>query len=156
MKSQQTDTEKNAVAEVELVYHSKVKPADQPKVLNAGDAYKIFLAQWDKDSIELYEEFKVMLLNNRGSLLGIYNASKGGMTATFVDHRLVFAAALKAAASTIILAHNHPSGELSPSRADELLTRKFVECGTILDIKVNDHLIITPDKYFSFANEGLL
>ena len=97
-----------------------------------------------------------MLLNNNLSLLGIYELSKGGIAATFVDPRLIYAAALKAAATSIILAHNHPSGELKPSRADEELTRRISEGCKLLDIKVNDHLIITPDHYFSFANEGLL
>ncbi|HEV3413402.1 MAG TPA: JAB domain-containing protein [Puia sp.] len=156
MKPKQTNTEKSGVAEVELVYHSKVKAADRPKVDNTGAAYKVLLNCWNKDTIELLEEFKVMLLNNRLSLLGIYELSKGGISATFVDPRLIYAAALKAAATSIILAHNHPSGELRPSRADEDLTRRIVQGCTLLDIKVNDHLIITPDKYFSFANEGLL
>jgi len=156
MKPKQTNTEQNGVAEVELVYHSKVKAADRPKVLSSEDAYKILLDHWNKDSIELLEEFKVMLLNQRGALLGIYDLSKGGITATFVDPRLIYATALKAEACSIILAHNHPSGELRPSRADEELTSKIVAGGKLLEIKVNDHLIITPDKYFSFANVGLL
>jgi DNA repair protein RadC len=156
MKPKQTNTETNGVAEVELVYHSKVKAADRPKVCSTAEAYKILLNHWNKDTIGLLEEFKVMLLNNRLGLLGIYDLSKGGFSATYVDPRLIYAAALKAAASSIILAHNHPSGELRPSGADEDLTRKIAAGCNLLDIKVNDHLIITPEMYFSFANEGLL
>src|SRR5579863_1892132 len=111
MKPRQTEKAQSGVAEVELVYHSNVKAADRPKVLTAADAYKILLDQWNKETIELLEEFKVMLLGCNGSLLGIYEVSKGGISATFVDPRLIYAAALKAAATSIILAHNHPSGE---------------------------------------------
>jgi DNA repair protein RadC len=156
MKPRQANTETNGVAEVELVYHSKVKAADRPKVITSNDAFRILLDHWNKETIELLEEFKVMLLNHRLALLGIYELSKGGLAATFVDPRLIYAAALKAAATSIILAHNHPSGELWPSHADEELTRKIVAGCNLLGIKVNEHLIITPDKYFSFANEGLL
>jgi len=156
MKPKQIKTDKNGVAEVELVYHSKVRAADRPKVLNAADAYRILMDHWNKDSIELLEEFKVMLLNCNGGLLGIYDLSKGGITSTLVDPRLIYAAALKAAATSIILAHNHPSGELKPSRADQEMTSKIVAGANVLEIKVNDHLIITPENYFSFANEGLL
>jgi len=156
MKPRQTNTGQSGVAEVELVYHSKVKAADRPKVITAEDAYRILLDHWNKETIELLEEFKVMLLNCSGNLLGIYDLSKGGISATFVDSRLIYAAALKAAASSIILAHNHPSGELKPSRADETLTLKIAEGCKLLELKVDDHLIITPEHYFSFANEGLL
>jgi DNA repair protein RadC len=156
MKPRQTNTGQSGVAEVELVYHSKVKAADRPKVTSAADAYKILLEHWNKESIELFEEFKVMLLSTNASLLGIYEVSRGGISGTFVDSRLIYAAALKAAASSIILAHNHPSGELKPSRADETLTRKIAEGSKLLELKVNDHLIISPEHFFSFANEGLL
>jgi DNA repair protein RadC len=156
MKPRQTEKAQSGVAEVKLVYHSKVKAANRPKVLTAADAFKILLDQWNKETIELLEEFKVMLLGCNGGLLGIYEVSKGGISATFVDPRLIYAAALKAAATSIILAHNHPSGELKPSRADEILTGKIAEGCKLLELKVNDHLIITPESYFSFANEGLL
>jgi len=156
MKPRQTNEVQSGVAEVALVYHSKVKAADRPKVLTADDAYKILLAHWNKETIELFEEFKVMLLSTNASLLGIYELSRGGISATFIDPRLIYAAALKAAATSIILAHNHPSGELRPSRADEILTSKIAEGCKLLELKVNDHLIVTPDHYFSFANGGLL
>lgn len=156
MKPRQTEKGQTGVAEVELVYHSKVKAPDRPKILSAAEAYKILPNHWNKETIELLEEFKVMLLGYNGSKLWICEVSKGGISATFVDPRLIYAAALKAAASAIILAHNHPSGELRPSRADEILTSKITEGCKLLELKVNDHLIITPEHYYSFANEGLL
>ncbi len=156
MKPKQTEKAQPGVAEVELVYHSKVKAADRPIVMSAVDAYKILLDHWNTEAISLLEEFKVMLLATNNSLLGIYELSKGGISATVVDPRVIYAAALKAAASSIILAHNHPSGELRPSRADEILTSKVAEGCKLLELKVNDHLIITPEGYYSFANAGLL
>src|SRR5579863_324192 len=154
MKPRQTNTVQSGVAEVELVYHNKVKAADRPKVATAADAYRILLDHWNKETIELLEEFKVMLLNQNCGLLGIYNLSKGGISATFVDPRLIYAAALKAAASSIILAHNHPDGELKPSRADEELTRNIAEGSKLLELKVNDHLIISPEHYFHSQTRG--
>ena len=89
-------------------------------------------------------------------VLGIYELSTGGVAGTVADPKLVFMAALKANACKIILRHNHPSGNLKPSRADEELTKRIATAGMYLDIKVNDHIIITSEGYYSFADEGLL
>lgn len=89
-------------------------------------------------------------------LLHIYNLATGGADQVVVNIRLIFAAALKAAASAIILTHNHPSGRLTPSNADEQITQKVVNAGKIMDILVLDHLIVCKDGYYSFADEGLL
>ena len=97
-----------------------------------------------------------MLLNRANKVLGIYPVSKGGVSGTLVDPKLIFSVALKCNASSIILAHNHPSGNLFPSENDKELTQKLKSAGNFLDIKVLDHLIITPEGYFSFADEGLL
>lgn len=89
-------------------------------------------------------------------MLGIFLASTGGLAGTVCDPKVVFQAALKANASSIILAHNHPSGELIPSEADRQLTRKLVQAGELLDIKVCDHLILTEEGYCSMADEGYM
>jgi DNA repair protein RadC len=89
-------------------------------------------------------------------VLGIYEVSTGGITGTVADPRLIFAAALKANACAMIISHNHPSGNLKPSRQDEELTAKLKQAGQFLDIKVLDHLIITTETYFSFADEEIL
>jgi DNA repair protein RadC len=114
------------------------------------------ISTWDDNRIDLIEQFKVILLNRRGRVLGIYEVSTGGLQGTIADSRLIFAAALKAGACSMILSHNHPSGEVTPSDPDKEHTQKMVEAGKFLDIKVLDHLIICRDGYFSFANEGLL
>lgn len=106
---------------------------------------------------ELYhEEFWVIYLNNSNKILQKSQLSKGGMTGTVVDVRLAFKMALELGAVAMILAHNHPSGTLVPSASDKNLTRKLKAAGESLDIKVLDHLIITENAYFSFADENLL
>lgn len=106
--------------------------------------------------IELMEKFKCMFLNRANRVLGIYELSTGGISGTVADSRLVFAAALKINSSKIIISHNHPSGNLKPSKEDENLTARLKEGGRLLDIPILDHLIITREGYFSFADEGLL
>ena len=156
MKRKQTHAPWTAIAEVELTYKSRVRTSERPSVSNSRESFEVFLQVWQAGRIELLEEFKVMLLNRANKVLGIFNHSQGGITGTVVDTRLICAAALKGNAVSLILAHNHPSGNLKPSTADEELTRKIQEAARQFDIKVLDHLIISPDRYFSFADEGLI
>jgi DNA repair protein RadC len=103
------------VSEVTIAYRPKFKASTRPQVTTAEHAYQIFIHQWDKDTIELLEEFKIMLLNRHNKVLGVATISLGGLDKTVVDPKVVFAIALKAKASSIILAHNHPSGNLHSS-----------------------------------------
>lgn len=103
-----------------------------------------------------HEEFWIIYLNNSNKVIQKNQLSKGGITGTLVDVRLVLKNALEVGAIGIILAHNHPSGTLMPSEADKQLTKKLKTAGESLDIKVLDHLIITEKVYFSFADENLL
>jgi len=144
------------LAEVELIYKTKVKPSDRLKISASSDAYSIFSQTWDTNTIELCEEFKILLLNRAHKVLGILNLSKGGVSGTVADPKLIFVAAIKANASGIILAHNHPSGNLQPSQADIDLTKKCKEGGRLLEIQVLDHIILTTEKYYSMADEGML
>ena len=144
------------VAEVQLSYKSKVKAKDRVVVKSSDECYEILRKIWDEDTLELAETFKVLFLNRANQIIGAYTLSIGGMTGTVVDPRLVFIASLKVAACNMILAHNHPSGNLKPSQSDLDLTHKIVEGGKILDIRVLDHLIITAEGYYSFADEGLM
>jgi DNA repair protein RadC len=144
------------VAEVELIYKSKVKASNRPKILSSKDAYNVLLKVWDENKIEFVEQFKVMFLNRANHVLGIYDVSTGGISGTVADPRVIFVAALKANACEIIISHNHPSGNLTPSRQDEELTQKIKHGGQLLEIKLMDHLIVTTEGYYSFANEGLL
>lgn len=106
--------------------------------------------------IGFLEEFKIILLNRANKVLGICPISLGGISGTIADPKLIFATALKASASGIILAHNHPSGNLKPSQVDIQLTKKLVEAGKFLDLGILDHLIIGSEGYLSFADEGLI
>jgi DNA repair protein RadC len=103
-----------------------------------------------------HEEFWILLLNNANLLECKWQLSIGGITATLVDVRLMYKKAIEHGATSIILCHNHPSGNLRPSNADKMLTKKVVKGGSLLDIKVLDHLIVTENSYYSFADEGNL
>ncbi len=111
---------------------------------------------WNLNTIDFFEQFKILLLNQSNKVLGVYEVASGGISGASIDLRLVFAAALKANASSLIMIHNHPSGQILPSLADKLITQKAKEIGVILDIAVIDHLIITSESYYSFAEKGSL
>jgi hypothetical protein len=108
------------------------------------------------NEVELQEQFIVLYLSQSNHVIGYYKHSKGSINATVADIRIILGTALKCAALSMIVAHNHPSGNLKPSRADEELTRRLKEAAALHDIKLLDHLIITKEAYLSFANEGLL
>ena len=120
------------------------------------ESYGLLMNTWNSDTIELLEEAKIILLNHANHVLGIYELSKGGVNGTVADAKIIFAIALKAMASGIIFSHNHPSGSLKPSEADKVLTQALVSAGKLLQIEVLDHVIITSECYFSFADEGLI
>ncbi|MBA6155601.1 DNA repair protein RadC [Tenacibaculum sp. S7007] len=103
-----------------------------------------------------HEEFWVLFLNNSNKVLAKSQLSKGGLTTTLVDVRLLFKRAIELSSVGVIVCHNHPSGKLQPSNSDIELTQKIKEAGKTLDIKLLDHLIITEKAYFSFADEGIL
>jgi len=102
-----------------------------------------------------HEEFWIIYLNNSNKVISKSQLSKGGITGTLVDIRIVFKTALEMGATALILCHNHPSGTLIPSDADKQITRKLKLAGDSLEIKVLDHLIVTETSYFSFADEGM-
>ena len=144
------------VAEVQLIYKSKVKASLRPKITKSADAFEVLKKHWNQDRLEFVEEFKVMLLNRANRVLGIIEISSGGISGTVADPKVIFAAAIKSAASQVLLVHNHPSGNLVPSQADINLTRKLKSAGELLDINVVDHIILTSESYFSFADDGLI
>lgn len=142
------------VAEIKVAYSTNNTP--RVKISSVDVAFKVLLTSWDLDTIELQEEFKILLLNRANEVLGIYPLSKGGITGTVVDQRLIFAVALKCNATGIIMCHNHPSGKLMPSEADITLTKSIGKCAELLEINLLDHLIITKNGFYSFSNEGKL
>src|SRR6478736_2640351 len=141
------------VAEIQLTYKSKVAPSLRPKITSSRDGHKILFDHWDKSRIEFVEQFKILLLNRANKVIGIFEVSSGSSTGTVADPKLIFAAALKANACGVIVSHNHPSGNLTPSQADIDLTKKLKEGGRLLEIQLLDHIIITSEGYYSFADE---
>jgi DNA repair protein RadC len=145
------------VNEIQISYKEKIRTIQSNPVKSSEDVAQVLFANWDIKTIGLHESFKVLLLNNSNKIKGIYQLSSGGITGTLVDLRILFALVLKTLSVAIIIAHNHPSGKLQPSELDKQLTDKIVKAAKLLDIKVLDHVILTPDKqYFSFADKGLL
>jgi DNA repair protein RadC len=156
MKKLQNQISLFQVSEIEVIYRPKFKASERPKIACSKDIYEILYQSWDMNKMELQEQFKIIMLNRGNKVLGIFEVSTGGMAGTIADPKLIFGTALKGCASSIILAHNHPSGNLKPSQADINLTRKIKDGGELLDIAILDHLLVTPDGYYSFADEGLL
>jgi DNA repair protein RadC len=144
------------LTEIELTYKSNRPYNERHKVTSAKIAFDLFLNNWNENKIELLEQSKILLLNRSNQVLGISHLSTGGTSGTVVDPKQVFVVALKANASAIILAHNHPSGSLFPSSADDHITQKLYEAGQLLDIEVLDHLIITKEGYYSYAESTRL
>jgi len=144
------------VAEVQISYKPHYKVSERPQISSSNDAYQILIPQWNMDKIELLEEFKILLLNRRNRVLGVVDISQGGLSSTVTDPKVIFVTALKSCASGIILCHNHPSGELDPSREDTAITKKLKAGAELLDLKVLDYLIISKDSFYSFADDGIL
>lgn len=142
------------VSEIQVSY--KPNKIVSSKIATSFDAVQIIRKFWNEETIEMQEEVKVILLNNSNCVLGIYNLSKGGITSSLIDIRLVLSVALKCLASGIILVHNHPSGNSKPSSADFNIVKKLNESCKLVDITLFDSIIITKESYMSFADDGLL
>jgi DNA repair protein RadC len=157
MKTENKSIDITGVSEVILTYKTKVNPKDRSRITSSKDAYRLLFDSWNKNTIEHFEEYKLLLLNQSNAVLGILSVSKGGISGTVTDIRLIFQAALKTNASGIIICHNHPSGNSLPSESDRKITQKIKEAGSLMDIQLLDHLIILQvEGYYSFADEGVL
>lgn len=141
--------------EIKLSYINPIKKSERIKIKKAEDATKILREIFSEEEIELREQMMVLYLNNSGEVLGYTKHSVGGITGTVVDIRLILAGALKSLSTGIIISHNHPSGGTQPSDADIKITKKLKEAARSLDLELIDHIIITKEGYFSFADEGL-
>ena len=142
------------IAEVKISYSHKVKPSNQIKVITSDTAYKQVVNIWP--DIDYRESFAVLLLSRANKILGLSWISLGGVSGTVVDAKIIFQIALKTLASSLLILHNHPSGQLIPSQADLNITKKIKDGGKLLDIDVLDHLIITSEGYYSMADEGVM
>ncbi len=142
------------VGEVELTYKSTSKA--RSRVYSSTDAYQLLLPTYKEGTICYKEYFKVLFLNQDSKVLGYTQIAEGGITETSADVRLILQAALLTNSVGLILAHNHPSGSLRPSREDINLTREIKSAAELMRIKVLDHLILTDTGFYSFSDEGLL
>jgi DNA repair protein RadC len=143
------------VNELELVY-KRVRNGSSPQITTSQSAYDVLYMNWNLNTIDLKETFKILCLDRANNVIGIHTVSEGGVSGTVVDVKMIFSTALLANASGIILAHNHPSGSLIPSEPDKKITAKIKKAGDLLDIAVLDHLIITSTGFYSFADEGMI
>ena len=121
----------------------------------SSDSFDVFKTLMN-DEVDYRENFYMLCLSRANNLIGWYRVSVGGTDGTVVDPKVIFSIALNCTASAIILGHNHPSGNIKPSQQDIDLTTKLVGAGKLLSIAVLDHMIVTEDAYYSFADEGLM
>lgn len=122
------------------------------KIKSSKDAYQI-VSKFYQDDLEIYESFFCLFLNRVNNTIGWCKISQGGVAGTVVDPKIVAKYAVDMMASGLIVVHNHPSGNLNPSQADRILTKKLKEGLNFLDIKLLDHLIISSEGYYSFGDE---
>lgn len=152
-------THQEYVAEIQLKYiPTEIKARDYGKIRSSKDAYDFIYSLYDPDTIGLKETFVVIFLNRASNIIGYNIHSSGGIDSTVMDIRLICAAALKCAASGVIIAHNHPSGNLQPSDQDKKSTKNIYKALDLFNICLMDHLIVTPTKsnYKSFVDVGIL
>jgi len=123
------------------------------KITSSADAYEVIQPRIADLN---HEEFWILLLNKANKMIGKHDISKGGVSGTVADSRVIFKLAVENLATSIILCHNHPSGNLKPSDADIALTRKLKDSGNLMDIPILDHIIVADGGYYSFADEGIL
>jgi DNA repair protein RadC len=130
---------------------------DRPLITNASDAVEVIKLVIDMQRIALQDQFIVIYLNQANKVIGTMNVFSGSIKSTVIDIKLILASGILLMSSGVIVAHNHPSGNLKPSREDLALTKRLSTALQYMEMKLVDHFIITPDDdYLSFANEGLL
>ena len=142
------------LSEIQVSYKPGLRSSQT--INHSKEAFDILDTLFPRETIALQEQFVVLYLNRANKVIGSYQLSKGGLTATIADIRLILSVGLKTLATGLILAHNHPSGNLKPSEADVSLTKKIKEAAKLMDIQVLDHIILADGGYFSLADEGLM
>ncbi len=143
---------------VKVTYDKCIKKTDLFKISNSLDAYKVFSEQklFDVDTFDWTEEMLLLCLNRSNRVIGYYKMSKGGFSGTVADPKVIFTTALNCGASSVILAHNHPSGNLQPSESDINISKKVKSAGQLLEITLLDSMILADNNYKSLADDGYL
>lgn len=145
-----------SLAEVKLSYKTEKPVNTYPQVTSPIKAVEVLREVWNQDHIQLKEEFVVLLLTNSKRCIGWSKISLGGSSATIVDPSAIFQVALLASATSIIAAHNHPSGNLEASKSDKRLTERIKKSGDILGITLEDHIILTADAHVSLRAKEII
>lgn len=150
------ETPEMVIPEIKIRYHRSEKKIFGGKITNSSEVANFIRGIYPFGELELQEQFFVLYLNQGNKIIGYYRHTKGTINASLADVRIILGVALKSGAVSIVIAHNHPSGNTRPSTADEMLTKKIKTAAETMDITVLDHLIITKDSFFSFTDNGLL
>lgn len=138
-----------------LSYSDKVKKSELYTIKSSKDCAEVLRPLFER-SIDWREEMVLLCLNRANKVIAYYRVSVGGTTGTVCDPKIIFSVALNCLANSIILCHNHPSGNLQPSQADNQITQKIKDAGKLLEITLLDHIIITDESFYSYADEGKL
>lgn len=146
----------NQLPEFRISLSFKQKPSERRVIRNSSDIADVARQCFSADQIEWTESFIVIGLSQANKVLGFFKVSSGGMTATVADPKVIMQFALLSCSCNLIIAHNHPSGNLNPSRADEELTRKIYDAAKLFDIKLLDHIIVSSENHYSFCDNGKL
>ena len=143
------------IDEIRITYKSRTPASERKQIRSSKDASELLRTVFDSDTIQYRETFYCMYLNRANRVLGIQKISEGGTSSTIVDVKMILQGALKTNSHGLILCHNHPSGNLSPSAEDKTITDKIKKAAALLDISLFDHIILTEETHFSFADEQL-
>lgn len=147
----------NIVSEIELSYKSKVKNSERKQISKSTEAVNIFRSiEHYNNNMNLYECFYTMYLSRSNKVLSVMMISEGGTSGTVIDVKKILSPAILQNASGIILSHNHPSGNIQPSQTDKQITDKIKQASQLMDINILDHIIITDESFYSFADEGII
>ncbi|WP_299313260.1 JAB domain-containing protein [uncultured Aquimarina sp.] len=147
-------TNVSPIPEINITFSRKRRV--KGKIGSAKDVATTVSKFYTKNTIEVREQFFVLYLDNNNKVLGYHTHSVGGIKGSVVDLRILFSVALRSLATSVIIAHNHPSGALRPSNSDIRITSKIKQAGELLDIQLLDHIILTKESFYSFAEEGKL
>ena len=139
-----------------LSYRNPVKQSELRQITTSKDCEEILRIVFDSSTFLWREEMLLLCLNRANKVIGYYRVSVGGVSGTVCDPKVIFTIALNSGASAIVLAHNHPSGNLDPSPADKALTKRIKDLGSLLEVQLIEHMILTHESYYSFADNGTL
>lgn len=142
--------------QIEMKVNFKGDKSKLFKINSSAEAYEVLKEIFNSDTIDWTEEAILLCLNTQHKVIGYYKLSSGGLTGVIMDNRVIFQIALLSNATRIIVAHNHPTGNLTPSESDNQITESIKKAGEILNIPLLDHLIVTSENYYSYADSGKL